>query len=961
MSNIDNITIAETEKASYVAPLPEAAEAVERERPVGRAVEAELVMPELPTGAEALELITRPLRETHTHTYLAPKRAETSGLELLYSGQELHFTGIAKSVVAKGWSVFPQERDSGRMPGKAYGEVIKWKTEHDLQNRLPTPEALELWNSQCGNLNVALVFGPASANTFAIDIDVMNAEKSEDIQNMAEEFLGYTQFRRVGMAPKMALIYRHGPAAEEEVPSTSKKFTVTDESGNVVPAEDGLEILGAGKLITIYGLHHKTGNYFTWEDADPLLFGPEAAPLVTKQQVEAFMEAVDAKYGFVKRASGGGQQTFETTVIDGITVSVPRGGAEVVRGSDGRVIDGRRPFLNSLIFATARENAEAILAIGDDEGALKHLLAGLATAIAQTFKAEAVTADRARWQDPQLSKEIWGNLRQTADKVMSGTIRPILKPRLQRATPAAALAPDAADELLPKNAEKRMSIRLEAGETTVVVNQIERALREAKVGIYGRGRYVARVIEVREHDSQGARVRREIDHLDEHALAEAISRAALFTRFDMKKDKEVVVDMPLPLAKTLMSRRGQWSLPSLSGIITAPTLRADGSVLSEPGYDMQTGLILCPDVQMSGLIENPCQEQAQAAMQVIKDVIRTFPFVSEVDRAVALSAILTAAVRRSMRTAPMHAFTAPTAGSGKSKLADIASAVAVGSKASVVQYARGEEFEKRLGTELLKGSSVIAIDNVSSALGGDLICQMLTQETVTIRVLGKSEAPTLPTNALVTATGNNLPIDGDMTRRTVMSRLDAGCERPETRSFDFDPVELALQRRGELIGAALTLLRAYITAGRPWTSGSHLGSFEDWSRLVRGALIWLGEADPCASMDSIRESDPQLEALTGVMDHWKAACGQKRVTARDLVDLAVAQVPGTSGYNTVFERPDFREALLAVAGAGGAINTVRFGKWLNASKGRIVNGFRIEQMPKLNGNVTWCLSPVAKE
>ncbi|MBK8123956.1 MAG: hypothetical protein IPK54_10475 [Dokdonella sp.] len=46
--------------------------------------------------------------------------------------------------------------------------------------------------------------------------------------------------------------------------------------------------------------------------------------------------------------------------------------------------------------------------------------------------------------------------------------------------------------------------------------------------------------------------------------------------------------------------------------------------------------------------------------------------------------------------------------------------------------------------------------------------------------------------------------------------------------------------RQELLGAALTVLRAYIVAGKPAQPIQPYGSFEEWSGLLRGALVWLG-------------------------------------------------------------------------------------------------------------------------
>ena len=95
------------------------------------------------------------------------------------------------------------------------------------------------------------------------------------------------------------------------------------------------------------------------------------------------------------------------------------------------------------------------------------------------------------------------------------------------------------------------------------------------------------------------------------------------------------------------------------------------------------------------------------------------------------------------------------------------------------------------------------------------LCQVLTQRTVRARILGRSEAPELPANVMVTATGNNLALLADMTRRFLLCRLDPQCERPELRQFERDAIAFSTERRPRLVAAALTVLRAYHAAGRP--------------------------------------------------------------------------------------------------------------------------------------------------
>uniref|UniRef100_UPI004047CB80 hypothetical protein n=1 Tax=Yoonia sp. TaxID=2212373 RepID=UPI004047CB80 len=245
------------------------------------------------------------------------------------------------------------------------------------------------------------------------------------------------------------------------------------------------------------------------------------------------------------------------------------------------------------------------------------------------------------------------------------------------------------------------------------------------------------------------------------------------------------------------------------------------------------------------------------------------------------------------------------------------------------------------------------IDNCEEPLGGELLCQTLTQTSLKVRILGKSVNAEVPSNAAVFATGNNLTLEGDMTRRAVRATLDAGVERPELRAFDRDPLAMVTAQRGDYVAAGIAILRAYHIAGRP-EMRPPLGSFTDWSRWVRDALIWLGEADPCNTMEELRGSDPKLEALTSVLAGWREVIGMDRVSVRDVIERATDQRPQLYG-RTEFIHPEFREALLRVAGEGGVINGRRLGRWIGAHQNRIVSGLRLISAGVSAGHARWQL------
>jgi putative DNA primase/helicase len=393
----------------------------------------------------------------------------------------------------------------------------------------------------------------------------------------------------------------------------------------------------------------------------------------------------------------------------------------------------------------------------------------------------------------------------------------------------------------------------------------------------------------------------------------------------------------------------------LTGVTHVPVIRKDGSISVEPGYDAVTGLYLDPrGTRFPKVEEFPTKQEAGKALALLRDLLTELPFVGEADRAVAVSAMLTIVSRRSLRAAPMHAFTSPVMGSGKSLLVDIVSIIGAGREASVIaQGSKPEETEKRLGAILRYGDPLISLDNCEQPVGGEFLCQLLTQPIVRARILGLSEAPEMSTNTMVFCTGNNLTVSGDMSHRMILCSLDPKEERPEKREFKRNPIDIIKANRGHYVHAALTILRAYRQATdmkRP----KPLGSFNDWSDTVRGALLWLGMVDPVDTMELVRESDTKLEELTTVLTHWEEVIRSERMSVAQVIKTANKRE--TSNFvGSEYKNEGFRDALLTVAGAGGDISPKRLGKWLSANKERIVDGRLISRNAVFSKVAHWKL------
>jgi hypothetical protein len=87
-------------------------------------------------------------------------------------------------------------------------------------------------------------------------------------------------------------------------------------------------------------------------------------------------------------------------------------------------------------------------------------------------------------------------------------------------------------------------------------------------------------------------------------------------------------------------------------------------------------------------------------------------------------------------------------------------------------------------------------------------------------------------------------------------------------------------------------------------------------------------------------------AATDIRRHQEARAGQRG--DRQATDFDASQ--GGADFNRrPFLHPEFREALLAIAGDRGSISGKRLGKWLSANKGKMFDGLRIVRDGILDG------------
>ncbi len=372
-----------------------------------------------------------------------------------------------------------------------------------------------------------------------------------------------------------------------------------------------------------------------------------------------------------------------------------------------------------------------------------------------------------------------------------------------------------------------------------------------------------------------------------HCLREYMSEAASWSRPHYSRRK--ACPPPLDVARALIERGHYAEIRPLEGLTQVPVLRPDGTLLQAPGYDPVTGLLYLPSTTYPPISESPQPNEVRRSVEMLLEVVEDFPIESEAHQAAWLAAVLTPLARWAFSgPSPLFLFDANVRGAGKTLLASVTGFLASGREPPIMtQAATDDELRKRITALVVAGESLVLLDNVAGRLGSPTLDAALTASEWTDRMLGVSEMRTLPLSMTWLATGNNVEPVADTARRILPIRLESPLERPEERQR-FQHADLRAwvrQRRPVLVAAGLTLLRGYCAAGRPRQSLEGWGSFESWSELVRGCVVWCGLPDPStARADLISTGDTEMSALRRLYVQWTSVDpGRAGLTASELL------------------------------------------------------------------------------
>ncbi len=417
-------------------------------------------------------------------------------------------------------------------------------------------------------------------------------------------------------------------------------------------------------------------------------------------------------------------------------------------------------------------------------------------------------------------------------------------------------------------------------------------------------------------------------------------RVAMATAARWTKVAEGLKEPALPptWAVEALLAQDEWPFRRAQGISEIPILRPNGDLHDVPGHDPVTGYIYEPRAgfKLNNLGEPLSQDLARRAYLRLCDVFADFPFADPWHKAAAVSCLLSLVARPAIDgPVPMFPVLSTTPKSGKSMMVETIHLLATGREiARMAPGATEEEIEKRITTIAMSALPAVLLDNLTGTFGGPSIDAAVQARVWQGRILGKTEAISVPIRTVWTLTGNNLAIKGDLAQRVIPIQLAPDIEKPELRTDFLIPDLRAWVRdpanRADILTAAFALLRSHAAAGRPVTGT--FGGYREWNEVIRSALVWAGAPDPYQGVDQLADvADERLGQMRALLEVWYDSFASSNVYLADLQTHYVAdRFPAL-----------FATIKSMAATKDGLPDMIRLGNLLRVAAGRLYGGHKV--------------------
>ena len=763
----------------------------------------------------------------------------------------------ALRLASLGWAVFPCE-PKGKAP---IGRLVP----HGVKDASPDEAAIRAWWGDTPDANIGLACGEPSG------VDVLDLDVPKD--GVGDDGLGtLTRYEAVhgrihtltsitGRGG-MHLFFQHRPGAK-----------------NRVKTLPGCDVRTTGGYVVLPPSIHETGNAYAWafgiepdgKNAHPwpdwlfaLLFPPTATPDAPAPYVAPPPEV----------ASGYGR---------GALVKIHHEVAGLAKGSR----DDKR---NAITFSAGRLVAAGFVTMQDAEEAVYGgcVVNGLVADEGEVAIRKRIKAG--------LAAGIKKGPRGPAPRPPSATSRG--SPKAERAPVVPSITPDTAI-LLPGPHTTDQGEYIEVGTDDFTAD----VLAQLPPGsLYRMDREVGAIV--------GEPGGRRFQTLDETAMRILVDSKVRLGRWVTVKAKNgqpehqavVFLSCHKDAAALVLSAAAEHpSVRQLQQIVSYPVY-LPGLVLAQPGWNDAGGVFYDEPPALKGV--KPHRDDPIA---VLNDLTVDFPFQDEASRHNIYAGMLTLVLRPAIEgPVPFFLAMASLERTGKGKLIDTTLGVAVtGATVPPMQVGREEaETEKRVTAQVLRGTSLIHLDNVpiGEALDSASLASLATAwPKWSGRLLGSSTMVEVPNRMVVAMSANNPRATGELVKRTVPIILAPKNDHPELRD-DFvhpDAIGYATEQRPKVLAAMLGMVENWRDAKRP-VAPLRMGGFERWAASVVSILRFNGAAQVMENYRTwCRAANDENADMEALVEAWAAKHRHDTVTAAQVLDL----VEKTGTFQNVLAKP----------------------------------------------------------
>jgi hypothetical protein len=375
----------------------------------------------------------------------------------------------------------------------------------------------------------------------------------------------------------------------------------------------------------------------------------------------------------------------------------------------------------------------------------------------------------------------------------------------------------------------------------------------------------------------------------------------------------------------------EWpELRPLAGIVGAPVLRRDGTLLQEPGYDRATGLYLASKVPLGRVPAKPTAEQVAAARTFLLDYfLGDFIWAGKADKANYVAFQVTPILQRYLRTLiPFGLVTSTMPGSGKTILT-CGLGMLYGQRVLTWTHS-DEELRKAITSVLADPAGTIIFDNLAegSVIDSPVLARLITDRTWADRLLGKNSTAAFANDRVWTATGNNLRLGGDMRTRSVLIGLDPDMPNPENRTGfkipNLDQWILDPTNQRTVLWHLLILVVDWTRNGSPRQKGITMRQFTPWAEALGGFLEYHGITGFLSNTDAVQDIDEEEAMWAAFLVQWRELFGNEWRTSNEIRMSADMLPDGTDRWKGLF-LTDHR---------GHPLSLVALGKRLTGQIGR---------------------------